>query len=85
VKITSLRPDDLVLAFNREAKCLHLAPAITTEVVDQCGQVVTDYQSIDLEKGELVRIEPATGRRIVERGLWYVVLKKEAAKALSRR
>ena len=85
MKITSLRPDALVLAFNREACCLHLVPAITTEIVDQYGQTVTDYQSVDTERGELVRIEQVTGKKIIERGIYYICLKKEAAKSLSFR
>jgi hypothetical protein len=84
VKITSLRPDDLVLAWNRVACCLHLVPTITTEVIDQYGQTVTDYEEVDTLRGELVRRGPS-GKKIIEHGLYYVALKTDAAKALSRR
>jgi hypothetical protein len=79
MKVSKLQPGDLVLAWDRRALCTRLIQAIQTDLVDEFGQVLKDYEEVDTERGELTR-RLANGRREIVRGIFYVVVKDSVAK-----
>lgn len=84
MKVSQLQPQTRVLAFDRLAHCLREVSAVDTDLIDQFGQRVTDYEDCDTEKGELTR-RGVGGALVKEYGFFYVVVKHEVAKRLAER
>lgn len=83
MRTRDLRWEKDVLAFDRTAQCLRVVDGTDCEILDEYGCVVEGYCEVDTDLGT-ARF-PGDGKVRVERGRYYVVVKKEKAAALSSR